>query len=180
MPIYATLFMIIALASLGLPLLNGFVGEFTILVGAFLADWKWALFAGVGVILGAAYLLWLYQRVFFGELKHEENKGLQDVNLREALTLAPLIVCCVWIGVYPKPFFAMTAPASAKIVAALDAAKGRRRRWPPRSPRRRRRRSRPPPPSSRPAPPFPRPLPGGTDPWPSRSRSPTSWSSFPS
>ena len=124
MPIYATLFMIIALASLGLPLLNGFVGEFTILVGAFLADWKWALFAGVGVILGAAYLLWLYQRVFFGELKHEENKTLQDVNLREVLTLAPLIVCCVWIGVYPKPFFAMTAPASAKIVAALDAAKG--------------------------------------------------------
>ncbi len=124
MPIYATLFMIIALASLGLPLLNGFVGEFTILVGAFLADWKWALFAGVGVILGAAYLLWLYQRVFFGELKHEENKSLQDVNLREVLTLAPLILCCVWIGVYPKPFFAMTAPASAKIVAALDAAKG--------------------------------------------------------
>jgi NADH-quinone oxidoreductase subunit M len=123
MPVYATLFMIIMLASLGLPLLNGFVGEFTILVGAFLANWRWALFAGVGVILGAAYLLWLYQRVFFGELKHEENKSLQDVNLREVLTLAPLIVACVWIGVYPKPFFEMTAPASAKIVAAVETAR---------------------------------------------------------
>jgi len=124
MPIYATLFMIILLASIGLPLLNGFVGEFTILVGAFLADWKWALFASLGVVLGAAYMLWLYQRVFFGELKHEENKSLQDVNLREILTLVPLIVACVWIGVYPKPFFAMTAPASAKIVAAVEKARG--------------------------------------------------------
>jgi NADH-quinone oxidoreductase subunit M len=126
MPVYATLFMIIMLASLGLPLLNGFVGEFTILVGAFLANWRWALFAGVGVILGAAYLLWLYQRVFFGELKHEENKTLQDVNLREVLTLAPLVLACVWIGVYPKPFFEMTAPASAKIVAAVETARGAR------------------------------------------------------
>ena len=68
-------------------------------------------------------MLWLYQRVFFGEVKHEENKALQDVNLREVLTLAPLIVACVWIGVYPKPFFAMTAPASAKIVAAVEQAR---------------------------------------------------------
>jgi NADH-quinone oxidoreductase subunit M len=126
MPVYATLFMIIMLASLGLPLLNGFVGEFTILVGAFLADWRWALAAGFGVVLGAAYLLWLYQRVFFGELKHEENKTLQDVNLREVLTLAPLVLACVWIGVYPKPFFEMTAPASAKIVAAVETARGAR------------------------------------------------------
>ena len=123
MPVYATLFMVILLASIGLPLLNGFVGEFTILVGTFLVSWKWALFASLGVVLGAAYMLWLYQRVFFGEVKHEENKALQDVNLREVLTLAPLIVACVWIGVYPKPFFAMTAPASAKIVAAVEQAR---------------------------------------------------------
>ncbi|MCL4809476.1 MAG: NADH-quinone oxidoreductase subunit M, partial [Thermoanaerobaculia bacterium] len=124
MPIYATLFMIILLASIGLPLLNGFVGEFTILVGVFLVDWRWALLACLGVVLGAAYMLWLYQRVFFGELKHDENRGLQDVNLREILTLAPLVVLCFWIGVYPKPFFAMTAPASAKIVAAVEKARG--------------------------------------------------------
>jgi len=121
MPIYATLFMIILLASIGLPLLNGFVGEFTILVGAFLADWKWALFASLGVVLGAAYMLWLYQRVFFGELTNEKNKGLEDVNLREILTLAPLIVMCFWIGLYPKPFFEMTAKSAEKIVAAVQA-----------------------------------------------------------
>ena len=85
MPVYAMLFMVILLASIGLPLLNGFVGEFTILTGAFLADWRWAAWASLGVVLGAAYMLWLYQRVFFGELTNEKNKGLKDVNLREIL-----------------------------------------------------------------------------------------------
>ncbi len=75
MPVYAMLFMIILLASIGLPLLNGFVGEFTILTGVFLADWRWAAWASLGVILGAAYMLWLYQRVFFGEITHEKNKA---------------------------------------------------------------------------------------------------------
>ena len=77
MPVYAMLFMVILLASIGLPLLNGFVGEFTILTGAFLADWRWAAWACLGVILGAAYMLWLYQRVFFGELTNEKNKDLE-------------------------------------------------------------------------------------------------------
>src|ERR1039457_5598111 len=121
MPVYAMLFMVILLASIGLPLLNGFVGEFTILTGAFLADWRSAAWASLGVILGAAYMLWLYQRVFFGEMTHEENKGLEDVNLREILTLAPLIVMCFWIGVYPKPFFEMTAKSAEKIVATVSA-----------------------------------------------------------
>ena len=121
MPIYATLFMIILLASIGLPVLNGFIGEFTILVGAFLANWRWAVWACLGIVLGAAYMLWLYQRVFFGEIKHEENRALEDVNVREILTLAPLIVLCLWIGVYPKPFFAMTAKSTEKIVAAVSA-----------------------------------------------------------
>ena len=77
-------------------------------------------------------MLWLYQRVFFGEIKNEENKALPDVNLREILTLAPLIVLCVWIGVYPKPFFEMTAKASEKIVVAVEQARAlasRRRAW---------------------------------------------------
>ncbi|MCK6681474.1 MAG: NADH-quinone oxidoreductase subunit M [Thermoanaerobaculia bacterium] len=125
MPIYATLFMIILLASIGLPLLNGFIGEFTILVGAFIVNWRWAAWAALGIVLGAAYMLWLYQRVFFGEIKHEENRELQDVNLREILTLAPLIVLCFWIGLYPKPFFEMTAKSTEKIVAANVAAKAR-------------------------------------------------------
>ncbi len=120
MPIYAMLFMVITLASIGLPLLNGFVGEFTILTGAFLANWKWAAWAAPGVVLGAAYMLWLYQRVFFGEITHEENKSLEDVNLREILTLAPLIVLCFWIGLYPKPFFERTEMATAKLVGRLQ------------------------------------------------------------
>jgi len=122
MPVYAMLFMVILLASIGLPLLNGFVGEFTILTGAFLANWRWAAWAAPGVVLGAAYMLWLYQRVFFGEVTHEENKSLQDVNTREILTLAPLIVLCFWIGLYPKPFFERTEMATAKLVARLQGA----------------------------------------------------------
>jgi NADH-quinone oxidoreductase subunit M len=122
MPVYAMLFMVILLASIGLPLLNGFVGEFTILTGVFLADWHWAAWASLGVILGAAYMLWLYQRVFFGELTNEKHKGLEDVNLREILTLAPLIVMCFWIGLYPKPFFEMTAKSAEKIVVAVNAS----------------------------------------------------------
>jgi NADH-quinone oxidoreductase subunit M len=121
MPVYAMLFMVILLASIGLPLLNGFIGEFTILTGVFIADWRWAAWASLGVILGAAYMLWLYQRVFFGELANEENKKLEDVNVREILTLAPLIVLCFWIGLYPKPFFEMTAKSAEKIVAAVTA-----------------------------------------------------------
>src|SRR5512140_3623003 len=119
MPVYATFFMIILLASIGLPLLNGFIGEFTILTGAFLTNWKWAAWASLGVILGAAYMLWLYQRVFFGEIKHEENKKLKDLNWREIWTLVPLMALCLVIGVYPKPFFEMTAPANRKILVAV-------------------------------------------------------------
>src|SRR5512140_81196 len=125
MPVYAMLFMVVLLASIGLPLLNGFIGEFTILTGAFLADWRWAAWASLGVILGAAYMLWLYQRVFFGELTNEKNKGLEDVNLREILTIAPLIAACFWIGLYPKPFFEMTAKSAEKIVTAVSAPNAR-------------------------------------------------------
>jgi NADH-quinone oxidoreductase subunit M len=120
MPVYAMLFMVVLLASIGLPLLNGFIGEFTILTGVFLANWHWAAWASLGVILGAAYMLWLYQRVFFGELTNPKNKDLQDVNLREILTIAPLIVMCFWIGLYPKPFFEMTAKSAEKIVVAVN------------------------------------------------------------
>ncbi len=123
MPIYATFFMIILLASIGLPLLNGFIGEFTILTGVFIVNWRWAAWAAVGIVLGAAYMLWLYQRVFFGEIKHEENKTLEDVNLREVLTLAPLVILCFWIGIYPKPFFERTAKATEKIVAAIEKSR---------------------------------------------------------
>jgi NADH-quinone oxidoreductase subunit M len=114
MPIYAILFMIITLSSIGLPTLNGFIGEFTILLGAFLAFWGTdiifnktmsyaiVLFATSGIVLGAAYMLWLYQRVMFGKLDNPENMKLKDLNFREIMTLVPIIVICFWIGLYPK------------------------------------------------------------------------------
>src|SRR6185295_16419580 len=124
---------IITLSSIGLPTLNGFVGEFTILVGAFSRVWWWGLLAAIGIVLGAAYMLWLYQRVFFGPLTNEENRGLPDLNRREILYLAPLIVLCFWIGLYPKPFFRVLEkpveyvlqkvdPTYATAVAAAPAA----------------------------------------------------------
>jgi NADH-quinone oxidoreductase subunit M len=105
MPIYATITMIMFLSSMGLPLLNGFVGEFTILQGTFMENWKWAAWAVPGVILAAAYLLWLYQRVFFGTVTNPKNEKLQDLTPREIATFVPLIIMALWIGLYPKPFF---------------------------------------------------------------------------
>jgi NADH-quinone oxidoreductase subunit M len=105
MPNFAFVFAFAMLSSAGLPLLNGFIGEFTILRGAFESSPTWAAFAVVGVVLGAGYLLWLYQRTMLGELTSAKNKGLPDLNLREWAVLAPLMAWAVWIGVYPKPFF---------------------------------------------------------------------------
>ena len=122
MPIYATYFLIMALSSMGLPLLNGFIGEFTILQGAFARNFWWAFFAATGIVLGAAYLLWLYQRVFFGELSNPANAKLPDLTVREQLTLAPLVILALWIGLYPEADLRRAAPALRE-----DRA-GRRRR----------------------------------------------------
>jgi NADH-quinone oxidoreductase subunit M len=105
MPIYATITLIMFLSSMGLPLLNGFVGEVTILWGTFMENWRWAAWAVPGVILAAAYLLWLYQRVFFGPVTNPKNEKLHDLNAREIATFVPLIALALWIGLYPKPFF---------------------------------------------------------------------------
>jgi len=105
MPVYATITMIMFLSSMGLPLLNGFVGEFTILQGTFMENWKWGAWAVPGVVLAAAYLLWLYQRVFFGTVSNPKNEKLHDLTPREVATFVPLIVMAFWIGLYPKPFF---------------------------------------------------------------------------
>ncbi len=119
MPLYATYFLIIALSSMGLPLLNGFIGEFTILQGAFAKSFWWAFSASTGIVLGAAYLLWLYQRIFFGELSNPANAKLTDLTLREQLTLAPLVAAAFWIGLYPKPFFDVMRVPSENIVRAV-------------------------------------------------------------
>ncbi len=122
MPLYATFFLIITMSSIGLPTLNGFIGEFTILLGAFAHSWVWALFAASGIVLGAAYMLWMYQRVFFGELKNEKNKNLADLNLREQWTLIPLIFCAFWVGLYPKPFFERMQPTVDRVLERVAVA----------------------------------------------------------
>jgi len=105
MPVYATIALIMFLSSMGLPLLNGFVGEFTILQAAFMANHYWAAWAVPGVVLAAAYLLWLYQRVFFGKVENPKNEKLLDLSKRELATFLPLVAVALWIGLYPKPFF---------------------------------------------------------------------------
>jgi NADH-quinone oxidoreductase subunit M len=148
MPLYATITMIMFLSSMGLPLLNGFVGEFTILMGTYTANWRWAAIAVLGVILAAAYLLWLYQRVFFGPVSNPKNEKLHDLTPREVLTFVPLLILALWIGLYPKPFLqileqpvnqlasdvrekakapvvAQTVPVAPGNFAAADDAKGK-------------------------------------------------------
>ncbi|HXZ10848.1 MAG TPA: NADH-quinone oxidoreductase subunit M [Candidatus Sulfotelmatobacter sp.] len=108
MPNFAAIYMIITLSSLGMPLLNGFIGEFTILRGTFdvpVYGWRWAAWGVLGVILGAAYLLWLYQRVMFGSVTNPANEHMADLNTREYATLIPLVVLAFWIGIYPAPLF---------------------------------------------------------------------------
>jgi NADH-quinone oxidoreductase subunit M len=120
MPMYATIFLIITMSSIGLPALNGFVGEFTILIGVFARNWAWAVFAATGIVLGAAYMLWMYQRVFFGPITNPENEGLKDLNKRELAYLIPIVVLCFWIGLYPKPFFDVIEKPVDYIVQKVD------------------------------------------------------------
>jgi NADH-quinone oxidoreductase subunit M len=123
MPVYAALTMVFFLASMGLPLLNGFVGEFMILQGAFAANRVWAYWSVSGVVLGAAYLLWLYQRVFWGQVTNDENKALADLNGREIATLVPLMVLCFWIGLYPKPVLEFLHGPVARLAAVVQPEK---------------------------------------------------------
>lgn len=108
MPVLTLMFMIATLASIGLPGLNGFVGEFLILVGSFnsgvLGSYWYAVFAAAGVILAAGYMLWMFQRVMFGPITHDENKKLTDINGREIGLLVPIMIFIVWIGIRPADF----------------------------------------------------------------------------
>ena len=103
-PVYSTFFLIVTLSSLGLPLLNGFVGEFLIIVGSFHAHAAYAAFAAAGVVLAAVYLLWMYQRVFYGEITNDKNRALPDCDFREKLILAVMVIVIIAMGVYPQPF----------------------------------------------------------------------------
>jgi NADH-quinone oxidoreductase subunit M len=126
MPVYGAITLIVTLSSMGLPGLNGFVGEFTILLGSFGSEsigspW-YAGFAALGVILAAIYMLYMFQKLFLGPLDKEENKSLKDLNFREIVTLLPILLFILWIGLYPKPFFSLMAPSVEKITAALQTA----------------------------------------------------------
>lgn len=117
MPVFATIFMIVTLSSIGLPGTNGFVGEFLILIGSYESSLRWyALIATSGVILSAVYMLWMFQRVMFGELDNPKNQTLKDLNGREIIIMVPLLVLIFVMGVYPKPFIEKMDPAIQRLI----------------------------------------------------------------
>jgi NADH-quinone oxidoreductase subunit M len=130
MPVYGALTLIVVLSSMGLPGLNGFVGEFTILLGAWgagqtggaMGSYWFAGLAAIGVILAAVYLLFMFQKLFLGPVSKEENRILKDLNWREIVTLVPLLIFIFWIGLYPTPFFNLMGPSVGKLVTALQSA----------------------------------------------------------
>jgi NADH-quinone oxidoreductase subunit M len=123
LPVFSVLLMVVSLSSIGLPGLNGFVGEFLILLGAFrsavLSPW-FAIIGASGVIFAAVYLLWMYQRVVFGPVTNPANQGLRDMNMRELALLLPVLAFIVWIGVYPSTFLSLSSAKSKQIVALFS------------------------------------------------------------
>jgi len=119
MPVYATIFMIMTMSSIGLPGLNGFIGEFAILAGTF-QTWPWAaVLATTGIILGAAYMLWMYQRVMFGPI-NTVNAEMSDLSTREWLVFAPLVAAAFWLGLYPKPLMDLLEAPVAKLIVQTN------------------------------------------------------------
>ncbi|MFQ5654894.1 MAG: NuoM family protein, partial [Planctomycetota bacterium] len=110
-PIFSVFFMIATLSSIGLPGLNGFIGEFLILLGTFKINKLYAVIAATGVVLGAVYMLGLVKRFLFGPLVHPENESIADVNAREILYLSPIVLLMAFIGLYPAPFLSRITPA---------------------------------------------------------------------
>jgi NADH-quinone oxidoreductase subunit M len=125
-PVMGALMLFVSLSSAGLPGLNGFVGEFTILIGTFgstVLNSPWfAGLASLGVILAAVYLLVMFEKVFLGPLTNEKNKSLKDINLREVIVLLPILIVILWIGLYPKFFFALINPSVERLVALVQTA----------------------------------------------------------
>jgi NADH-quinone oxidoreductase subunit M len=120
-PLYATFLMIITFSSIGLPGTNGFIGEFTILVGAFLHHKMYAVIASLGIILGAGYMLWLYQRIAFGKITNPHNENLADMNAREVVAAFPLVVLVFLIGLYPNAAFGVMHASVANLVQQVNA-----------------------------------------------------------
>lgn len=117
MPIFATIFMVVTSSSIGLPGTNGFVGEFLVLIGAYESNLRWfAVIATSGVILSAVYMLWMFQRVMFGELNNPKNQKLLDLNAREITIMVPLLIMIFVMGVYPNPFIEKMSPAIDRVI----------------------------------------------------------------
>jgi NADH-quinone oxidoreductase subunit M len=125
-PVMGALMLFVSLSSAGLPGLNGFVGEFTILVGTFsstvLNNPWYAGVAALGVILAAVYLLVMFEKVFLGPLDNPENKKLKDVSVREVIVLLPILIVILWIGLYPQYFFALINPSVERLAALVQTA----------------------------------------------------------
>jgi NADH-quinone oxidoreductase subunit M len=122
LPIFSALFLAVTFSSIGLPGLNGFIGEFLILLGAFNVAPGWTAVAATGVILGAIYMLWMYRRVMFGPLTHPENQTLKDLNGREIFILVPILALIVVMGVYPMPFLNKMKPSVDLTLKRIFAA----------------------------------------------------------
>ena len=122
MPAYAAIFLVMTMSSIGLPALNGFIGEILILQGIFVVNKIWAAFAATGIVLGAAYMLWLYQRTMFGTVDNPKNENLPDLNLREWATFIPLLILAVWIGLYPKPFIDRLDSSVVRVMLRVNSA----------------------------------------------------------
>jgi NADH-quinone oxidoreductase subunit M len=121
MPAFSLLFLIVTLSSLALPGLNGFVGEFLVLLGTFQVNRALAAVATLGIIFAAVYLLWMYQRVFFGAVSHDANRRLLDLSLREWAVLLPILLFIVWIGVYPRAFTGMTEASTQALLTQVQS-----------------------------------------------------------
>ena len=121
MPVYAAVFLVMTMSSIGLPTLNGFIGEILILQGVFVVHKTWAFFAASGIVLGAAYMLWLYQRTMFGTVTNPKNENLPDLGMREFVTFVPLLVLAVWIGLYPKPFLDRLETSVDKVMMRVNS-----------------------------------------------------------
>jgi NADH-quinone oxidoreductase subunit M len=124
MPVFAACFGIVTMSSIGLPMLNGFVGEFLILLGTYLAAPVFAIIATSGVVLAAAYMLWMFRRVMFGPVDNPENRGLIDLGLREKVVMMAMLIPIIWIGVYPNPLLRRIEPSVIELIRQLEARRG--------------------------------------------------------
>jgi NADH-quinone oxidoreductase subunit M len=124
MPVFAACFGVVTMSSIGLPMLNGFVGEFLILVGTFLVAPIFAIIATSGVVLAAAYMLWMFRRVMFGPVDNPENRGLIDLGLREKVVMLSLLIPIIWIGVYPNPLLRRIEPSVIELIRQLELRRG--------------------------------------------------------